>query len=465
MKKIEYNFCMSQFKLLVALLTVLIIMVLSWATWNCKLNNKRKLGFGLALAAAAQRPNPPASSINVKNKMRHPYWGNCNKCHITLNPPSKPISKVFAGPPISINDPMTHEYWGNCIMCHKVIDGFKAPPKNPAARQIAAAIPAPPISNNAIPIHPDWGKCTNCHQILHNTGKKNRVTINTAAFNSTNSHTLGLKVKAVNAGIMQKLGLRNEDGILILSVAVNSIADRSGLKKGDEIIRIDKIRTETMQDFSKALSELKPGNNTVFNIYRGNKSRNLFVSLPQNLIHANVHAQPKQSQNRIETRIEHAGQYNNMTTNQPLQQAAQKNFGKVAIASSGPGITNKVAKHFEASPYFIVYSPKDNIYKSIQNPNFNDITGRGIQTGQYMVDLEVDNVIAGSLSTNAYATLRSFNINVFSGVRGSVSDILTMYKNNQIQPNRMNPYSVIIRHQAPNNPISSAPQQAAGGVF
>jgi hypothetical protein len=169
MKNVEYTFCMSQFKPAIAALAVLIVVVIGWTGWHC--SRERTMRGNLSLAAVTQPTAPP---IAVKDKMLHPYWGNCNKCHVTTGA-GKPISKVMAAAPISIKNKMTHQYWGNCLLCHKVVDGFQ--PGRTHRRAMAAAA------------------------------------------NMLNARSIGLKVKAVTGAVMRKFGLSNEDGLLILEVA------------------------------------------------------------------------------------------------------------------------------------------------------------------------------------------------------------------------------------------------------
>jgi predicted Fe-Mo cluster-binding NifX family protein len=114
--------------------------------------------------------------------------------------------------------------------------------------------------------------------------------------------------------------------------------------------------------------------------------------------------------------------------------AANLNFGKVAVGAMGPGPGYQVSHQFGASPYFVVFDPSQNRHRVVANPNANDATGRGIQTGQYIVDLGVSNVIAGSFNQNALNTLRTLRVNVYSGVTGSVQSALSGYLAGQLVP-------------------------------
>ncbi len=392
MRHVEYEFCMKQFKPAIAGLAILVVLVLAWTGWHCTARTDSNAD--LLFAATTTPLGPP---ISVKDKMLHPYWGNCNKCHVTVDA-GKPISKVMAGVPISIKDKMPHKYWGNCLLCHQVVDGFQ-----PKKKQQAIA------------------------------ARANRLT----------ARTLGLKLQPVTATMMQKLGLANEDGVLVVDLAANSIAAQAGLRRGDEIVRMGKTRIETINDFQSALNNVKPGSKVKISIFRGNKKRNLFVMLPQSCDGGPLAAAAKipMTQNRVETFAEQIGvPETRQEVGHALERqgqaraAANLNFGKVAVGAMGPGPGSQVSHQFGASPYFVIFDPSRNSYKVVANPNANDATERGIQTGQYVVDLGVNNVIAGSFNQNALNTLRTLRVNVYSGVTGSVQSALSGYAEGQLVP-------------------------------
>jgi len=450
MKNVEYTFCMSQFKPAIAALAVLIVVVIGWTGWHC--SRERTMRGNLSLAAVTQPTAPP---IAVKDKMLHPYWGNCNKCHVTTGA-GKPISKVMAAAPISIKNKMTHQYWGNCLLCHKVVDGFQ--PGRTHRRAMAAAA------------------------------------------NMLNARSIGLKVKAVTGAVMRKFGLSNEDGLLILEVAPGSAAAQAGLMDGDEILRAGKTRLDTANDFDAALNRTKPGKDIKLNIYRGKQQRNLFLRIPKGL--ARAAATTPMTQNQIETLAEQLGVPKTqadvtralrrqkqaraaaattpMTQNQietlaeqlgvPKTQAdvtralrrqkqtravANVSTGKVVVASSGPGLDYPVAGRFGASPYLILYDTSLNSYRVTANPNVNDATGRGVQTGQYAVDMGACCIVAGNFSQNALHTLDALRVNAYGGFVGSVRDALAAFVAGSLTPTNTMPRS------AP--PSQTAPMRAAAG--
>ena len=456
MKKNEnYTFCMQQFKPAIIVMTILLVLVLSWSIWHC---THYPLNSNYSLAAATISPTAPP--IDVKAKMLHPYWGNCSKCHVVTGI-GKPISKVMTGPPISVNDKMLHKYWGNCLLCHVQTDGIP-PKKGPGNTQAAAFTQTQPM-----PID--------------------------------QTNLLGLQIQSVTAQLMQQFALPAKNGVFVLQVISGSPSDIAGFQKGDIIIRLGKTKINQLNDMISALSLVKPGQRIKTTLYRDKKRRNLFMTIPQSGL-------PPMTQNQIETRGEQLGvPKNQQAVNQALQQQAiqnqsmlqhqvannstqwvaantpmtqnqietlaeqfnvpktqravnqalqQKNqtqnqgqmkmatnpyYGKVAIGSVGTTLSSPVCIQFDNSPYFIVTDPVQHVYHVVANPNVNDPGNQGVQTAQYMVDLNVENVVAGNFSMNAMNMLHMLRINVYSGITGTVLDILNAYMSGQLMPEVIQP--------------------------
>ena len=145
------------------------------------------------------------------------------------------------------------------------------------------------------------------------------------------------------------------------------------------------------------------------------------------------------TQNRVETLAEQLGvpktqQDVTRALQKPGQAVAYPNYGKVALAATGQGIYYSVSRRFGESPYFVIFDPARKTYSIVANPNANDATGRGVQTGQHMVDLGVSSVVAGSFSQDAFQTLHTLRVNVYSVVTGPVQDALGIYTSGQLTP-------------------------------
>lgn len=410
----EYNFCMQQFKPAIVVLAVLLVAVLGWTAYHCTGGN---LHHGFQAVAAQQPIGPP---IGVNDKMVHPYWGNCNKCHVTVDA-GAPVSQVMAGPPISVNDKMLHPYWGNCLLCHKVLDGFQAPAAGTANNGAAKA----------------------------------------AGFTRVDSADLGMKLQTVTAAMMDQFGLANKDGVLVLSVVPGSSADAAGIMQGDEIVMVGGKRVEGVNDFETEINNAQPGSRIKLKIFRDKRSRNLYVVAPGSGS-VKVVAAPM-AQNQVDNFAERLWGHELQKGGGPraFQQPAmaqavagvRQYFGKVAIASTGPGMGYGLSPSFGRSPFFVIYDPATGEFSVVANPNANDLTGVGTQTGQYMVDLGVSNVVAGSFSPEAAGALHTLRVNMFQGMAGSVQDALSVYNSGRLMSVGKDPGPVSLR-QAGFNPGS-----------
>jgi len=432
-KRPEYEFCMKQFKPAIAGLTLVLLAIIGWTSWHC-VDSPRYHRLQLV---AAQTPSAPP--IGIKDKMLHPYWGNCNKCHITTGA-GKPVSKVMAGPPITIKQTMPHKYWGNCMLCHQVTDGFQAPAHNKAPRMRAAA------------------------------------------FQQISAAAVGLNLQAVTMALMQQFGLANEDGLLVLAVSPGSAAANAGLLPGDEIVRAGRARLDTVNDFEAVLNTAKTGESIKLQIYRGTRARSLFLKktgnasstagrapLSQNQVETLAERlgvtktpqainraltqqqaqatamQTPMTQNQVETLAEQLGVPKTpQAVNQALAQQRQSrpvamlNSGPVAVATTGPGLNYAVSSQFDTSPYFVVYDPAQRAYRVAANPNANDLTGHGVQSGQLMVDLNVTAVIAGQFSPEALQTLHALRVSAYGGAVGTAQNALNAYGAHGLAPAQAN---------------------------
>ncbi|BAH77601.1 PDZ domain-containing protein [Solidesulfovibrio magneticus] len=387
MKQFEQDFCMRQFKPALIVVGVLVVIIVGWTLWRqcpgsfaspgpnpMHRGPMQGPGGGARMIAAKTPMGPP---VDVKTKATHPYWGNCNKCHVTTGA-GAPVSKVMQGPPITIAQKMTHKDWGNCMLCHQVLDGFQ--PNGTWVDKPAAGAPA-----------------------------------QAAALDWLTAASLGLSVQPVTDAMVAKYKLVKEDALLVLDVAPGSLADKAGFAAGDEIVRVDKTLTANVAALEAAINGLKPGADVKCNIYRGKTSRNLIISLPANLAALTTPAVPKPA---------------------PPQPAAPQVSGAlVVIAATTPDLTAQVSPQFESAPYYLLVDQARRSYRVEANPNAG-VPGHGVATSQLMVNLGIGVAIAGNFTPEALTTLGSQRIVVYPGVTGGVQDILNAYQAGQLTPTR-----------------------------
>lgn len=80
----------------------------------------------------------------------------------------------------------------------------------------------------------------------------------------------GFTVVELTAEIVKQLGLpRGEKGVVVIRVEPDSVAEESGLKKGDVIQEINKKRVSNLSEFNSVASRIKEGSSVLLFINRG----------------------------------------------------------------------------------------------------------------------------------------------------------------------------------------------------
>ena len=244
---------MRQFKPAIVVMAVLVVIIVGWTLWrlcpgsfivntpgapgvaqgpSMGQGNARTTSPGMLIIPAAAK-SPMTPPIDVTAKQPHSYWGTCNKCHVTTGG-GKPVSKVMAGAPISTEQTMMHSYWGNCELCHKVVDGFQPDGTFIDPAQARGRGPGRGMGPR------------------HGVGPPGQV----VALTWLTAKSIGLSIEPVSKAMMQKFGLPEDNALLVLDVAPSSIAQKSGLALGDEIVRIGKSSTKSLEEFESALNAI-----------------------------------------------------------------------------------------------------------------------------------------------------------------------------------------------------------------
>jgi len=90
--------------------------------------------------------------------------------------------------------------------------------------------------------------------------------------------TLGLKVSNMTPELSQRYPLpEKEGGVVVTGVDPNGLAAEKGFNEGDVILKINRQKVHSTEDFNKAVKEAKPGEGILFYLHR--QEGNLFVAL------------------------------------------------------------------------------------------------------------------------------------------------------------------------------------------
>lgn len=106
---------------------------------------------------------------------------------------------------------------------------------------------------------------------------------------------------------------------------------------------------------------------------------------------------------------------------------------KICITSMGDNLDVAVDPRFGRCQNFIIVDSETLEFKSIPNPNIDSSGGAGIQSGQLVASEGAQVILTGNVGPNAFQTLSSLGLKVFTGVSGIVREALHLYKEGKLK--------------------------------
>ncbi len=92
---------------------------------------------------------------------------------------------------------------------------------------------------------------------------------------------LGLEVQALTPEIARRMGVDDDEGVIVASVRSGSEAGRRGIRRGDIIREINRQRIRDMSDYADALDKVEPGDAVLMLIVRGDSTRYVGLRMPR----------------------------------------------------------------------------------------------------------------------------------------------------------------------------------------
>ncbi|MGI9514789.1 MAG: PDZ domain-containing protein, partial [Anderseniella sp.] len=90
---------------------------------------------------------------------------------------------------------------------------------------------------------------------------------------------LGVQIQKVSEDIASSIGLDKPTGTLVSAVTDGSPADKSGLRTGDTILKVDGADVKSPKELSRAVAKIKPGTSVEMTVFRDGKERDIKVSI------------------------------------------------------------------------------------------------------------------------------------------------------------------------------------------
>ena len=106
---------------------------------------------------------------------------------------------------------------------------------------------------------------------------------------------------------------------------------------------------------------------------------------------------------------------------------------KIAVTASGQDLESQVDPRFGRCQYLVIVDPETMQFEGLENSTTMS-QGAGVATGQLVASKGVKAVLTGSCGPNAHQVLSAANIQVITGVSGSVRDAVDKYKSGQLKP-------------------------------
>lgn len=100
---------------------------------------------------------------------------------------------------------------------------------------------------------------------------------------------------------------------------------------------------------------------------------------------------------------------------------------KICVSSQGASAESIVDQRFGRAAYFVVYDTESGEFESIDNSGAQAVGGAGVKTGQMVSESGVDVVLTGNVGPNAHQVLSAANIDVITGIGGSVKEVVDRY--------------------------------------
>lgn len=108
---------------------------------------------------------------------------------------------------------------------------------------------------------------------------------------------------------------------------------------------------------------------------------------------------------------------------------------KIAVSSSGKDLTSQVDPRFGRTAFFVIVDDESMDCQAVENRQHLYLPqGAGIQAAQTVAAQKVDTVITGNCGPKAFRVLQAAGIQIVTGARGSIADVIRRYNRGEYQP-------------------------------
>ena len=107
---------------------------------------------------------------------------------------------------------------------------------------------------------------------------------------------------------------------------------------------------------------------------------------------------------------------------------------KIAITAQSGSLDARVDPRFGRAGYFVVVDPDTMEFESVDNKqNVQAAAGAGVQAAQTVAEHGASAVLTGNCGPKAFTTLGAADIEVFTGLDGTVKEAIAAYKSGDLK--------------------------------
>jgi predicted Fe-Mo cluster-binding NifX family protein len=105
---------------------------------------------------------------------------------------------------------------------------------------------------------------------------------------------------------------------------------------------------------------------------------------------------------------------------------------KIAVTSTGKTLNSQVDPRFGRAACFIIIDTETMDFSVIDNENAAAAGGAGISSAKAVIDTGAQAVLTGNCGPNAERALNAAGIKLYTGLTGTVTQAVTLFKNGQL---------------------------------
>ena len=105
---------------------------------------------------------------------------------------------------------------------------------------------------------------------------------------------------------------------------------------------------------------------------------------------------------------------------------------KIAITSTGKSMDSQIDQRFGRAAYFIIIDAEMMIFSVIENENVSAAGGAGVSSAKAVIDAGAQILLTGNCGPNAERTLSAAGIKLYTGVTGTVSEGIELFKSGKL---------------------------------